>query len=277
MPRSLPAARMTSRGYGGRLDRSGPRRVPLPLLVGVGGPTSLRHNSGTRPPVPSLQSRHVAAVVHHEVYALDGGGVERLNVCTMYSDASTPNTADVVFRQNIPLEPYPSVTTTAEHVLRAVAVPAWVMSWRSMPSEVRRACRSVTLIGDACALLQDLRYTARTGELGLIGQIALLDALHVPQEMVAEVEQRMVRIATASLSLSCLQATWIAFYEPYLRVEAERGTHASPEAIRRLLERDPKDIPVLEMTASFATGVMLTGDKALIDLGFAPASGVSLK
>src|SRR5688572_22332213 len=118
---------------------------------------------------------------------------------------SDPTIDEAIRRSLLPLSPMvvPAVVRPGACIatddVSAVMVPAWVESWRSTPCAIREVCRSISLVGDACAVIQDLRHTARTGRLGAIGQIALLGALHMPEEMVAEAEMRMVRVATEAV------------------------------------------------------------------------------
>jgi hypothetical protein len=119
-------------------------------------------------------------------------------------------------------------------------------------------------------VLQDLRYGARTGALGVVGRIALLGALSMPAEMVAEVEERMPRLACADAPIEVLDAVWRTYYLPHIDVGPCDRARVRPEAVTQLNERDHKDVPLLYLVASLESAVILSNDYALIELGYAP-------
>jgi predicted nucleic acid-binding protein len=134
----------------------------------------------------------------------------------------------------------------------------------------RHGRRSVVLIADASAVLQDMRHAVQNREVGIVGRLVLLGAIHMPAEMVAEVEEHIADLEGPRATGEELRAMWAAHYLSGINVHDDVAEAASPEAVEQLARRDPKDLPLLHLAASVSVGVVLTHDKALRHEGFAP-------
>jgi hypothetical protein len=91
---------------------------------------------------------------------------------------------------------------------------------------------SVMLVADASAVLQDLRHAVQNRELGIVGRLALLGAIHMPAEMVAEVEQHIADLEGPRASGEELRAMWAAHYLSGIKVHDDVGEAACPEAVK---------------------------------------------
>jgi len=131
--------------------------------------------------------------------------------------------------------------------------------------------KSVTIVADASALLQDLRFAAG-GPAGILGQLARLGYVVAPLTIMGETERRLPKMIGNGTSGADLREAWIQYQRSIRVVDTSEGDvpNQAGDALRR---RDPTDLPLL--VAALALGrrtVIATADLDLIALGLAPDS-----
>ena len=129
--------------------------------------------------------------------------------------------------------------------------------------------RTVQVVADASAVLQDLRFSARTGEVGCLAKLAICGSVRMPGEMVAQVDARIERVAGGNeVTTQSMRRAWIRWFEPHIIVTYGDGAVLTP-ADEDLAVRDATDLPLVDCMRRLEQPVLLTCDADLISLGYA--------
>lgn len=142
-------------------------------------------------------------------------------------------------------------------------------------AESRGHVRAVDLVCDACALLEELRFAARTGQRGSIGVFAAFATVITTAEVVNEVQRGIAKVARDDDLAERMRQAWRSRYEPHIVVEASTYDR-DDERLAALLIRDPNDVEIAALALSRPRAVLLTSDRDLLDLGFATGPWLEL-
>lgn len=131
--------------------------------------------------------------------------------------------------------------------------------------------RSVVVVADSSALLQDLRHSAR-GTVGILGELARLGFVVSPPSVILETEKHLPRMVAIDVPEPLLCSRWNE-YKQWIHVVDVDPDEAHGIKVRALRTRDPRDVPVVAAAqAQHGQAVILTGDLDFISLGLAPAN-----
>ena len=167
---------------------------------------------------------------------------------------------------NVPqLRPWDRDAPNVSHPARKLTVMSEIdlfasLGWR----------RSVVIVADASALLQDLRHSAR-GSVGILGELARLGFVISPPSVIFETEKHLAKMLAIDAPEPVLRRLW-GEYKQSIRIVEVDPEEAHGVDVEMLRERDPRDVPVLAVAqALHSRAVILTSDLDFISLGLAPA------
>ncbi len=141
-----------------------------------------------------------------------------------------------------------------------------------MPRSFWRVAPTTLLVGDTCALMNDVVQGARNGRLTSL--IVALDSdtyrLFIPRHILMEIERNLPGYA-AGRGVDAGEALrrWRRYYLIYARiVDVPAAWGAAHAQVGEVLRRHPVDAPTARLAAALARCCVLTEDGDLTDYGF---------
>lgn len=140
--------------------------------------------------------------------------------------------------------------------------------------ENRGIPRSVEVLADASAVLQDLRWAALHGRPGLIGVLAAMAGLVMTSEGVAEVERGIERVGASASLVEAMRLVWVGTYRGHVQVGTVEDKTADAR-VAHVAQRDPDDVALAALAVGCRRSVLLSSDLDLIEAGLAHESWLS--